>query len=99
MHSRNMLIVRSISLERPVLTLLILLAVLLITPLLTTLLLHRTGAVRSNFRGESIPAMFGLSIVVSSVLLLRVSMNQLPIYHNVPSRWIALVLSFAALDL
>jgi UDP-N-acetylmuramyl pentapeptide phosphotransferase/UDP-N-acetylglucosamine-1-phosphate transferase len=77
--------------------LIIALAVLLVTPAITTCLLRRTGSLRLNFRGEHIPAIFGLSIVVSSLVLFALSIGNSLRARETVLQWVSLVLSFGAL--
>jgi len=86
-----------ISIDRSALLILFTLAVLLITPSITVLLLRRTGWVRENYRGDYIPAMFGLSIVVSSTLLLTIATGKSPHVRDTVLNWILLIVCFGTL--
>lgn len=89
--------VQRLVIERIALGVLVALFVLALVPALTYALLRRTSALRNNYRGEPIPVMFGLSIVVSATLLYGLALNQIPRDHDSVLRWITLVASFGLL--
>lgn len=71
--------------------------VIFAVPSLIYFLLRRTGCTAHNYRGDLIPVMFGLSIVLSSLLLLGIVIRLLPGSREIILRWVVLVIGFGIL--